>query len=101
MADNTLAHRAQNATVTESVHLPPSAAPTNHGKTLAAWVTCWTIVIGGTLAGLAVAFALVWGFWVGLGICVAGIVAGLVLKSLGYGQGGEQTIARQKANGGH
>jgi len=101
MADNTLAHRAQHATKTESVHLPPSAAPTNHGKTLAAWVTCWTIVIGGTIAGLAVAFALVWGFWVGIGICLAGIVAGLVLKAMGYGQGGEQTIARQKANGGH
>lgn len=101
MADNTLAHRAQHATTTEAVHLPPSAAPTNHGKTFAAWFTCWTIVIGGTIAGLAVAFALVWLFWVGIGICLAGIVIGLVLRSMGYGQGGAITVAREKENGGH
>ena len=101
MADNTLAHRAQNATTTEAMHLPPTAAPTNHGKTLAAWVTSWVIVAGGTIAGLAVAFAVVWLFWVGIGICLAGLVAGWVLKSMGYGQGGAATLARQKEHGGH
>ena len=45
MADNTLAHRAQNATRTETMHLPPTAAPTNHGKTLAAWFTTYAVVI--------------------------------------------------------
>ena len=67
MADNTLAHRAQNATTTETMHLPPTAAPTNHGKTLAAWVTTYSVVIAFTIAGLGVLFAMVWLFWVGIG----------------------------------
>ena len=45
MADDTLAHRAQNVTVTEKLHLPPTAAPTNHGKTVAAWFTTYAVVI--------------------------------------------------------
>ncbi|MBD8058940.1 hypothetical protein IC607_08160 [Cellulomonas sp. JH27-2] len=101
MADNTLAHRAQNATTTETMQLPPSAPPVNHGKTQAAWVTCWLIVIGGTVAGLGVAFAWVWMFWAGLGICVLGLVIGGVMKSMGFGQGGAATIAREKTHGGH
>ena len=65
MADRTLAHRAQNVTVTEKLNLPPTAAPTNHGKTVAAWFTTYAVIIAFTVAGLGVAFALTWLFWVG------------------------------------
>ncbi|WP_456844699.1 HGxxPAAW family protein [Cellulomonas sp. P5_C6] len=101
MADNTLAHRAQNATTTEAMHLPPTAAPTNHGKTLAAWFTTYSVVIAFTIAGLGVAFALVWLFWVGIALVVLGLVIGKVLQSSGYGQGGAKTRARAARTGGH
>ena len=101
MADHTLARRAQTPTRTESVHLPPSAAPTNHGRTVAAWTTTWVVVGGFLVAAFAVVFAVVWLFWVGLGICVAGIVLGLVLRGVGFGQGGAKTEERRARNGGH
>lgn len=101
MADNTLAHRAQHATTTEAMHLPPTAAPTNHGKTVAAWVTTYSVVIAFTIAGLGVLFAMVWLFWVGLALVVLGLVAGKVLQASGHGQGGEKTRARAARTGGH
>jgi type III secretory pathway component EscR len=101
MADNTLAHRAQHATTTEAMHLPPTAAPTNHGKTLAAWVTTYSVVIAFTIAGLAFAFAVVWLVWVGLALVVVGLVVGKVLQASGYGQGGDKTLARAARTGGH
>jgi len=101
MADDTLAHRAQNATRTEAMHLPPTAAPTNHGKTLAAWVTTYGVVISFTLAGLGVLFAMVWLFWVGMALVVATLIAGKALQAAGHGQGGEKTRARQARTGGH
>ena len=101
MADNTLAHRAQNPTVTEAAHLPPTAPPTNHGRTVAAWVTTWVVVTGGVAASLGMVFSTLWVFWAGLGVCVLGMVLGKVLQVLGYGQGGSATLARQAAGKGH
>ncbi|WP_315096566.1 HGxxPAAW family protein [uncultured Cellulomonas sp.] len=101
MADDTLAHRAQNATTTEAMHLPPTAAPTNHGKTLAAWFTTYGVVITFVIAGLGVLFAQVWLFWVGIGLLALVLVGGKVLQSAGHGQGGDKTRARQARTGGH
>ena len=101
MADNMLAHRAQNATTTETMHLPPTTPPTNHGKTLAAWVTTYGVVISFTIAGLGVAFAQVWLFWTGMALVVATLVVGKALQVAGHGQGGDKTRARQARTGGH
>jgi len=101
MADNTLAHRAQNPTTTETVHLPPTAPPTNHGHTVAAWTTTWVVVAGAVVAAVGMVLALVWLFWTGIGVCVLGLVVGKVLQVLGHGQGGAATLAKQKARGGH
>ncbi|MGY4642284.1 HGxxPAAW family protein [Cellulomonas sp. URHB0016] len=101
MADQSLAHRAQHATRTETVHLPPSAPPTNHGKTLAAWVTTYGVVGGAVVMGVAMTFAIVWLVWVGLGVIVASLVLGKVLQVLGHGQGGAATRAREARSGGH
>ena len=101
MADDSLAHRAQNATRTETMHLPPTAAPTNHGKTVAAWFTTYAVVITFTIAGLGVLFAMAWLFWLGLGLLAASLVVGKVLQASGYGQGGDKTRARQARTGGH
>lgn len=100
MADDTLAYRSQNATRTEAVHLPPTAAPTNHGHTTAAWTTTIVVVLGAVVAALGLVFALAWLAWTGAGIVLLGVVLGKVLQVLGYGQGGAQTLARQ-AGAGH
>ena len=101
MVDHSLAHRAQHPTRTETVHLPPTAPPTNHGRTVAAWTTTWAVVLGSVVAALGVAFALAWLFWVGIVVIGAGIVLGKVLQVLGHGQGGAATLARAQRHGGH
>ncbi|QGQ19190.1 hypothetical protein GC089_08065 [Cellulomonas sp. JZ18] len=101
MADHSLAHRAQHPTTTETVHLPPRTPPTNHGKTLAAWTTTWTVVLGAVVAAVGVALALGWLFWVGAAVIVLGLVLGKVLQVLGHGQGGAATRAREQRRGGH
>jgi flagellar biosynthesis protein FliP len=101
MADRTLAHSAQNATTTEKLNLPPTAAPTNHGKTVAAWFTTYAVIVAFLVAGLGVAFALAWLFWVGIGLVVLSLIIARVLVAAGYGQGGAKTRARQSGHGGH
>ncbi|MGN8246240.1 HGxxPAAW family protein [Cellulomonas soli] len=95
MTDDTLAHRAQHATRTESVHLPPSVAPTNHGHTTAAWTTTIVVVLGAVVAAVGMVAALAWLAWSGGAVMLLGLVLGKVLQVLGYGQGGAQTLARQ------
>ncbi|WP_129336197.1 HGxxPAAW family protein [Cellulomonas endophytica] len=97
MVDNSLAHRAQNVTRTEAVHLPKAVPPTNHGHTTAAWTTVWFVLGGAVVASVATIFALVWLFWVGMGVIAVGLVLGRVLKSAGFGQGGERTKAKEEA----
>ena len=101
MADRTLAHSAQNAITTEKMHLPLAAAPTNHGKTVAAWFTTWAVLAAFTIAALGVAFAVVWLAWVGMGLVVVALITGRLLAAAGYGQGGAKTQARQARTGGH
>ena len=102
MADRTLAHRAQNVTVTEKLHLPPTAAPTNHGKTRRRLVH--------HLRGRHRVhhrrprrpFAIVWLFWVGIGLVVAQPDRRQgCCRPAGHGQGGAKTRARQARTGGH
>lgn len=90
-------HRPQG----EVAYLPPSAPPTNHGHTVAAWTTVVVVLIGSTVAGLGVLFAVVWMFWAGLVIVLVGVIAGRVLKAMGHGQGGARTIARQAGSAHH
>jgi hypothetical protein len=101
MADRTLAHSAQTATTTEKLNLPPTAAPTNHGKTVAAWFTTYAVIVAFLVAGLGVAFALAWLFWVGIGLVALSLIIARVLVAAGYGQGGAKTRARQSSHGGH
>lgn len=101
MADRTLAHSAQNVITTEKLNLPPTAAPTNHGKTVAAWFTTYAVIVAFTVAGLGVAFALTWLFWAGLGLIVVSLIVARLLVAGGYGQGGARTRARQASRGGH
>ncbi len=75
-----------NKDLSETAYLPPSAPPANHGHTTAAWVTTITVLVGVVAAAFGVLTATVWLFWVGIGVALAGVVAGKVLAILGFGQ---------------
>lgn len=72
----------------ELAYLPVAAPPHNHGHTVAAWVTVVLVLLGVVASALAVMFTLTWLFWTGVGVVVLGLVAGRVLKMLGFGQPG-------------
>lgn len=100
MADQPLddqpSDRMLGAGRTEAVHLPPAAAPRNHGRTVAAWTTTLIVVVGAVVAGLGVALAEPWLAWVGGGVVLAGLIVGKVLQVMGLGQPGSA-----RARGGH
>ena len=85
----------------ETLRLPPTAPPTNHGHTTAAWTTTVVVLVGAVVAALGLIVSLVWLFWVGMGVALGGIVVGLVLRAAGYGQGGRHTIEKARRTGGH
>jgi fatty acid desaturase len=58
----------------------------NHGQTVAAWTTVIIMLVGSTISAVAVVIAIQWIFWLGIIVCALGGVAGLVLRSMGYGQ---------------
>ncbi|KGM14348.1 HGxxPAAW family protein [Cellulomonas bogoriensis] len=84
-------------TGTERAYLPVAAPPTNHGHTRAAWVTVTLVLLGGVISSLAFIVSQVWMFWAGMGVVVVGVIAGYVLKMLGFGQ---PTQRREKASEG-
>ncbi len=69
----------------EPEHLP-DVAPHNHGKTVAGWATMAGIVLGVTISGVGMMIPNGPLIWVGLGVVVAGLAAGAVLRALGHGQ---------------
>lgn len=77
---------ADSSVTRDDTYLPPSAPPTNHGHTTAAWFTTIVVVLGSAVAGVATCFALVWLAVVGAVIVVAGLVGGKILSVAGYGQ---------------
>ena len=84
----------------ETARLPHEAPPTNHGRTIAAWVTVVVVLVGASVAAAAVVVALPWLFWVGLGLIVIGVVLGRVLRMLGFGQPAPSGPARGSATSG-
>ena len=73
-----------------SYHLEPEQLPAsaqhNEGKTVAAWVTNGGIVLGVTISGIGLMIPNAALSWAGLGVAVAALVAGAVLRALGHGQ---------------
>ncbi|MGL5828393.1 MAG: HGxxPAAW family protein [Angustibacter sp.] len=65
--------------MTEAVH-------DDHGHTVAAWTCVGVLILASLVMSLAVVFALVWLFAVGVVIAVLGVVAGKLLQLAGYGK---------------
>jgi multisubunit Na+/H+ antiporter MnhG subunit len=60
-------------------------AHSNHGNTIAAWTAVGVIMIGAFISSLAVVFATVTMFVIGIVVCVLGVIVGKVLSKAGYG----------------
>ncbi len=89
-----MADRSTNRS--ETAYLPPSAPPTNHGHTTAAWVTTVAVIGGFTIAAVGMVLTLSWLFWAGVVVTVLGLVLGKVLQAMGHGQGGDKTRAKER-----
>ena len=70
----------------EIAYLPPAVPPTNHGHTVAAWVTMIGIMLGAVVAAIGLVVAQTWLFWAGFVVVAVALVVGLVLRNLGFGQ---------------
>ncbi|GAA1858634.1 HGxxPAAW family protein [Myceligenerans crystallogenes] len=71
----------------EVAYLPEAVPPTNHGHTVAAWVTMTGIMLGALVSTAGVVIdTMFWLFWAGFGVIAASLVLGGVLKSMGLGQ---------------
>ncbi len=57
----------------------------HHGNTVAAWTTVGALMVASLIMCLAVVFAQVWLFVVGVVVVVAALVAGKLLAMAGYG----------------
>jgi hypothetical protein len=57
----------------------------DHGHSVAAWSGVTIILVGSAVAALAVVLARPVLFWIGIGVCLVGAVAGKVLGMAGYG----------------
>ncbi|WNM23181.1 HGxxPAAW family protein [Demequina capsici] len=64
----------------------PEAAPHNHGRTLAAWVTNVGLVLAALVASLGIGIPQISLVWVGAALAVVSLAAGGALKALGHGQ---------------
>ena len=57
----------------------------SHGHTTAAWTAVIIMLIGFTIAGVALPLAEEWLFFVGLGVVALGAVVGKVMQMMGLG----------------
>ena len=87
---------AERTTPSETAYLPPSAPPMNHGSTVAAWFTTFATITGFLVGAAGMVIEIEWLVWTGIALTVLGFVIGKILQVIGYGQGGEKTLAKQR-----
>lgn len=58
----------------------------NHGHTPAAWTAVALVMIGFTVAGVAIVLDQPPYFWLGMAVVVAGGLVGKIMQRMGYGQ---------------
>lgn len=75
----------------EKIVIVPERPYANHGSTVAAWVMFGIMTVGVIVGAVAYDLANPPIVFVGAGIIVLGLLAGLLLKIAGYGQGGSKT----------
>ena len=81
--------------MTEETYIAPrAAAPVNHGRTVASWTMVWIVVAGVLIGGVGMALDRMPVLIAGIVVVVAGLIAGIVMRSLGMGQPTEKRAPR-------
>lgn len=75
----------------EKIVIEPVAPYSNHGNTVAAWALCGLLTIGFIIGAVGFDMANQVILIAGVVVMIIGLIAGLVLKKAGYGQGGAKT----------
>jgi membrane protein YdbS with pleckstrin-like domain len=68
----------------------PAGTVASHGNSPAAWAAVIVMIVAFAIGTLAFWFAVTWLVWASAGLLVLGAITGLVLKSVGYGVGGDR-----------
>lgn len=74
---------------------PTHAEPLSHGNTVAGWSLVILVLLGCAVVAVGMLMAANTITYTGLGLIVAGLVVGFVLKVAGYGMGGAKTKSGQ------
>ena len=75
---------------------PPERTPWNEGKTLAAWLMTWIVLIGATIVSIGFIVPSIPLIVTGGVVIVLALLAGKILAILGYGKGGPATAKRDR-----
>ncbi|MFW0112087.1 HGxxPAAW family protein [Rothia sp. P5766] len=74
-----------------TVEMVPDLPYNNHGSTIASWAMMIIMMLGSIIGAVGFCLANTPIFTVGVAVIALGVVAGIVLRSAGYGQGGKHT----------
>ena len=72
--------------VEEPVGLPPTAAFTNEGKTIAGWTLMWVVGLGALIVSVGMPLGSPAVMIGGVAVIVLGLVASAILRAMGHGQ---------------
>lgn len=84
MASNATAHTKQGPD-------PVLAEPVGHGNSIAAWTGVGIIFLGFLVGCIAFALHAPIGVYIGIAIVVIGLIAGGVMRMIGFGVGGHRS----------
>ncbi len=101
MRSDTLTHKTdqgEHSTMTEEHvdYLPPARTPWNEGKTLAAWLTTWIMIVGGVAVSIGFVLPNVPLIVAGAVVIVLSLLVGRILAILGHGKDGQGTAKRDR-----
>lgn len=83
---------ASNSTVqTEHGPDPVLTEPVGHGNSIAAWTGVGIIFVGFLVGSISFALYAEIGVYIGIAIIVVGLIAGLVMRIIGFGVGGHRS----------
>ena len=84
-------HYKETHMAQQTVEMVPDLPYNNHGNTAASWAMVIIMIVGAIIGAVGFCISNTPIFVVGVTIIAIGVVAGIVLRSAGYGQGGKHT----------
>ena len=77
-------------------YLPADRTPWNEGKTLAAWLTTWIVLVGGVAVAVGFVLPSMPLIVAGGVVIVVALLLGRILAILGHGKNGAGTLRRDR-----